>query len=52
MNGGGVKISDIANLHGFWHMGKFAADYRGLFDELPSQTIVPLNNQQMNDRYL
>lgn len=33
-----VKILDIANVHGFWHMGKFAADYRGLFGELPSHT--------------
>ncbi len=32
------SISDIANLWGFWHMGQFAADYRKLFGELPSET--------------
>ncbi len=31
------NISDIAMDWGFWHMGKFAADYRGLFGQLPSQ---------------
>jgi AraC family ethanolamine operon transcriptional activator len=34
-----VKVIDIANNWGFWHMGKFAADYRKLFGELPSQTM-------------
>jgi AraC family ethanolamine operon transcriptional activator len=32
-------ISDIANNHGFWHMGQFAADYRRQFGELPSDTL-------------
>jgi transcriptional regulator GlxA family with amidase domain len=31
-------IADAANRWGFWHMGQFAADYRGLFGELPSVT--------------
>ena len=31
-------IADTANQWGFWHMGQFAADYRKLFGELPSQT--------------
>ena len=34
----GTGISDIANRWGFWHMGKFAADYKMQFGELPSQT--------------
>lgn len=34
-----VKVSDIANRWGFWHMGQFAADYRKLFGQLPSQTL-------------
>jgi AraC family ethanolamine operon transcriptional activator len=32
------RIVDIANQHGFWHMGQFAKDYRLLYSELPSQT--------------
>jgi len=31
-------ITDIAAELGFWHMSKFAANYRKLFGELPSQT--------------
>ncbi len=31
-------IADVANRYGFWHMGQFAADYRRMFGELPSQT--------------
>jgi AraC-like DNA-binding protein len=34
----GAKITDIANKWGFWHLGQFATDYRGWFDELPSET--------------
>ena len=33
------KVSEIAANWGFWHMGKFAADYRRQFGELPSQTL-------------
>ena len=35
---GKVRISDVANNWGFWHMGQFASDYRKLFAELPSAT--------------
>jgi AraC family ethanolamine operon transcriptional activator len=38
-----TKVVDIANYWGFWHMGKFAADYRRLFGELPSETMNRLN---------
>jgi AraC family ethanolamine operon transcriptional activator len=34
-----TTISDVANRWGFWHMGQFAADYRKLFGELPSETL-------------
>lgn len=34
-----LKISDIANKWGFWHMGQFATDYRRMFGELPSTTL-------------
>jgi AraC-like DNA-binding protein len=33
-----APIADVANRWGFWHMGQFAADYRHLFGELPSDT--------------
>jgi len=33
-----VKISDVANTWGFWHLGQFAKDYRRWFGELPSET--------------
>ena len=32
------KIVDASHEIGFWHTGKFAADYRRLFGEYPSQT--------------
>lgn len=34
-----TSISAVANQWGFWHMGQFAADYRGMFGELPSATL-------------
>jgi AraC family ethanolamine operon transcriptional activator len=34
-----VKVVDVANRWGFWHMGHFAADYRKQFGELPSDTL-------------
>ena len=34
-----VVIADVANRFGFWHTGQFAADYRKLFEELPSETL-------------
>jgi len=34
-----VKIADIANAWGFWHMGQFAKDFKRQFGELPSATI-------------
>ena len=34
-----TRVADIANAWGFWHMGQFAADYRRLFLERPSETM-------------
>ncbi len=31
-----TKISDVANVWGFWHMGDFAQKYRRFFGELPT----------------
>ena len=36
----GSLVSDLANPLGFWHMGQLARDYRAIFGELPSDTIV------------
>jgi AraC family ethanolamine operon transcriptional activator len=38
-----TRVSDVANDWGFWHMGQFAADYRKLFGELPSETLTRLS---------
>ncbi|MDR0576172.1 MAG: helix-turn-helix domain-containing protein [Candidatus Accumulibacter sp.] len=35
----GRTVQDVAASHGFWHMSQFAADYRRLFQELPSETL-------------
>jgi len=35
-----TRVNDIATIWGFWHMGQFAADYRKLFGELPSETLL------------
>jgi AraC family ethanolamine operon transcriptional activator len=36
---GVVSVGGVARLWGFGHLGNFAADYRWLFGELPSQTL-------------
>ncbi len=38
--GAQTTIADVANGNGFWHMGQFAADYRQMFGELPSTTLL------------
>lgn len=36
-----ATVSDIAARWGFWHLSAFAADYKLMFGELPSQTLRP-----------
>ncbi len=36
---GCALVSEIARQHGFWHMSKFSADYKKLFNELPLTTL-------------
>jgi AraC family ethanolamine operon transcriptional activator len=36
---GTTTVQEIAQRWGFWHTGEFAAAYRRLFGELPSQTL-------------
>lgn len=38
-DGGALQIRDIAAKWGFWHLPRFAAEYRALFGELPSNTL-------------
>ncbi len=35
-----TRIIDVATAWGFWHMGHFALDYRTMFGETPSQTLL------------
>lgn len=35
----GACVADFAASWGFWHLSHFAADYKALFGELPSQTL-------------
>jgi len=37
--GGDEPVADRAARWGFWHQSRFAADYKHLFGELPSQTL-------------
>ena len=34
------SIIELAGVQGFWHMGQFAADYRSIYGELPSETLT------------
>jgi len=37
-SGSPAQVKIAALTHGFWHLGRFAQDYRALFGELPSET--------------
>ncbi len=37
-------VSDVAARYGFWHLSQFAADYKLLFGELPSESLRQRRN--------
>lgn len=43
-SGSTTAIRDIASKWGFWHLSRFAAEYRTLFGELPSDTLRSQHN--------
>lgn len=36
---GALQVKDVAARWGFWHWSRFSADYRQMFNELPSETL-------------
>ncbi len=42
-----VKIAALS--HGFWHLGRFAQEYRAVFGELPSETMALGSNVYPGD---
>jgi AraC-like DNA-binding protein len=51
-NPGAVSISAVARRYGFRGLGRFAANYRALFGELPSATLRRGSGQTMSRRTL
>jgi AraC-like DNA-binding protein len=37
---GQTTVTQVAYDNGFYHLGRFSADYRRLFGELPSKTLL------------
>ena len=47
--GGGATVASCARAHGFHHMGEFAAHYRAMFNEAPSDSL-PRGRQAARQR--
>lgn len=44
------SVADVAGAFGYWHMGKLAGDYRAVFGELPSETILRVDGKSASER--
>jgi len=42
------SIIELAGIHGFWHMGQLAADYRRIYGELPSNTLNRIKSHALS----
>ena len=40
------SVTDVAMLHGFYELGRFAGEYKALFGEVPSQTLNRTRGQE------
>jgi len=47
-NGSPLYVSDVALRYGFLHMGHFAAQYKKVFAQTPSETLLKLASRQTN----
>lgn len=43
----GLAIQDVAARWGFWHLSRFAQEYRQMFGELPSETLRATSTRQV-----
>jgi AraC family transcriptional regulator, ethanolamine operon transcriptional activator len=43
---GRPPVKSVALLHGFWHLGRFARDYRETFGETPSDTVARVHGSE------
>lgn len=48
-SGDGANVTGIANANGFTELGRFAAQYRQQFGELPSQTLKASRGNTLNE---